>query len=237
MVWAVYRRHSRRKYEPSFDYPKGYDWTPLDSISKDVHWSIRVRSNWAYSGQTLNPDDFPTYMKFRTPEKVVQDIYSDQASFLVVSQRVKDKIEELEPGVHQFIPRQLLQKDGTEPWGPYFTFHIRSLIFSIDVEKSPRYEWTPLTTDGTHSTFSCREANPRPQFQTVNGQLFGAVHRAEVIGSRHIWREYLDFKTLPNKGDFLLGNDGPEYIGPSATPLEDRINYVVGLRKVSCLHV
>ena len=63
----------------------------------------------------------------------------------VVSQRFKDAVEQVEPGVHQFTPVEVLQKNGAlATGGPYYYLAVRVTRNTIDTEAS---ELTPIAVN------------------------------------------------------------------------------------------
>jgi hypothetical protein len=171
-------------------------------------------------GKTLDPTVFPTQAMFDNTVDTPADFYRHQG-WWTVSTRAKEKIEEFEPGVHQFVPFKLLQADGSDPWPPYYFFNIRQVIFSFDEAKSPCYKWhrwwhSPAGdmiygSDGTKSRrMHIERAGYKLQYDpklspgvTPDGRQYYIVHRASAVGNRLIWRERLDLDTPPNSGKRL----------------------------------
>lgn len=155
--------------------------------------------DWA-TGELVDPQLFPEWIKFETEEKVVQDFYKPRGWF-VVSQRVKDKIVELEPDVHQFVPVRLLQKDGSEPWGAYYFFNIRQHAFTIDQEKSPYFKW--VESPGQVSSLKLINLTRKPPEtyeKAYNLKVVHLIYKAAAVGKMIVWREKLDLDMFPNTG-------------------------------------
>jgi hypothetical protein len=80
-------------------------------------------------GERVPEEFFPKAARF-SKGKMLCD-YQDVAGFLAVSTRFKDLVESFEPGVHQFVPVEVLHKDGS-PYATYWYFIICTLIDAIN---------------------------------------------------------------------------------------------------------
>ncbi|MEM7675975.1 MAG: DUF1629 domain-containing protein [Myxococcota bacterium] len=63
-----------------------------------------------------------------------------------VNQAFKNAVESIEPGVHQFIPFDVYNKDGTRYPDTFYTFHVYTLVDAINFEtggikKRPGYHY------------------------------------------------------------------------------------------------
>ena len=145
MIPKLFIKHSRRTLAPDFEMPDGFegvrarwhDQVPLEDLVKYPQlnlFAIPIK---------LEAKLFPVWLRFNTEEKEFQDWYAlpKMPGFMFVSERVAKKIEELEPGVHQFFELQLLQNDGTVAPCKYYSLNIMNVIFSIDVQSSEGYYW------------------------------------------------------------------------------------------------
>mgnify|MGYP003381924569 CR=1 FL=1 len=206
MIYWAQSKHSRRTYSPGFVLPETHDHRkhPLFQerpVRLPEERFNRVPSIYPFRTKDLmDPATFPAWIRFETPEKEVQDFYK-MYSWFIVSARVKDKISELEPDVHQFIPIRLLQKDGSQPWGQYYVFHIRRHIFSIDEAKSPYYKWK--SKPGLVPTLTFFDLTRTPEAVPDKKYSFENVHfvyKADTVGQNVIWREVLHLDGPPNTG-------------------------------------
>lgn len=206
MIYWANCKHSRRTYPPDFIRPESHDIRkhPLFlkrqiSLPDEQFSGMPSVYVWA-TGEFVDPQLFPAWMRFKTPKKVVQDFYKLHGWF-VVSARVKDKIIDLEPDVHQFVPVSLLQSDGSEPWGRYYFFNIRQHVFSVDEEKSPYFKW--VASPNPHSALKLMNLTRMPVAAADKSLGFKAIHlvyKADVVGNKIIWRETLDLDMFPNTG-------------------------------------
>jgi hypothetical protein len=110
------------------DYPE--DWfEPLERDGKV--W----RGNRIFRGTPLEPSEVPHRFKTKTRADRLPDMFTVQAGFMV-SDILRDKIEELEPGVHRFFDAEITAKGGEKPAKRYWLFQICNLVDAIDEEKS-----------------------------------------------------------------------------------------------------
>ncbi|MCP4073960.1 MAG: hypothetical protein GY742_19870 [Hyphomicrobiales bacterium] len=58
--------------------------------------------------------------------------FTGLAGVQAVSKRLKDAIEDIEPGVHQFVPVEVFHKDGTPYGEPFWFFTICSCLDVIN---------------------------------------------------------------------------------------------------------
>lgn len=206
MIYWAQIKHSRRTYAPGFIFPKGHEprQHPLDvqrkiRLPEEQFSAMPSVYPWA-TGEFVDPQLFPEWIKFETTEKVVQDFYKPRGWF-VVSARVKAKIIELEPDVHQFVPVRLLQNDGSEPWGEYYFFNIRQHVFSIDEAKSPFYKWVGQSNPSNGlKLMNLTRTPPTPPDKSYSFKAVHLVYRAAAVDNKIIWREKLDLDTFPNTG-------------------------------------
>lgn len=137
----------------------------------------------------------PRSLKVEKPRrKFFPDILGWNVGPWIVSQRVRDKIEELEPHIHDFIPLHVKQEDDKKDYGTYYlvilTQHVDAVIFEetkflggigLDAAKASRFmldQYGPCTL------------------------------RAEAVAGRHLWRGagdmHLRYFCSDELGNFIL---------------------------------
>ena len=72
-----------------------------------------------------------------------------------VSQTIRDFIESVEPGVHQFIPAYITLKDGSIPKESYYLINICNLVDALDLSR------TQMTKSSYGSQFIASGKNDR----------------------------------------------------------------------------
>jgi len=93
------------------------------------------RGNKIQIGTPLDPSEVPHRFKTATRADRLPDMFDMPAGFMV-SDVLRDKIEELEPGVHRFFEAEITAKGGEKPAKRYWLFQICNLVNAIDGEKS-----------------------------------------------------------------------------------------------------
>ena len=94
------------------------------------------------------------------------------------SAALRDAIEELEPGIHQFVPVDLFWKDGAPTGERVFLMNAGQKIESIDAENSQSL-LPSIDVDG----------NPYYAITGTGGRNYHIVIKRKVVGERHFWRE------------------------------------------------
>jgi hypothetical protein len=207
MIYIMNFGHSRRTMSVNWIFPPPFDdyKHPLFHSREPELPRERYIIGSVLDSETCDfqdPSRFPAWIKFNSEEKVVHDCYYFSGNWIMVSQRVMDKVEELEPGIHQFLPIRVLRKDGENLGGNYYVFNIRQKTFSIDADKSPYAEWTYHGDDHLPRRFYTLELNLKahPEKKYDRKKTVTFVYRSEAVGNKVIWREYIDAGTPPNSG-------------------------------------
>ena len=104
------------------------------------------------------------------PRKRMPDVI-ERWEFLMVSNPVRDAIERLEPGAHQFFPFDLRNgKRGASTPQPYHLLNVLQTAEGIDVARSP--------VDLRHGAI----------WPSRSGE-YGFRLSAREVGNRHLWRD------------------------------------------------
>lgn len=111
-------------------FPIGFDFHPVTK-SVRLEDGTRVRQSPNYQGVPVDPEWLPKKIKIGGGKSTPADAMFHNRFF--VSGRFRDVVEQLEPGVHQFIPVELVWKDGSHA-ASYFWFYPCSRIDCIDRE-------------------------------------------------------------------------------------------------------
>ena len=148
------------------------------------------------SGEWIDPATADCVFRCKSGHKAIYDLVGLNGWY-GVNQRVRDVIEEFEPGIHQFIPTTVLKKDGT-PFNDdnYFILNIRQVVDAIIIEKSDVYK-----KEGTH--FDTGEyfyrLLPDPSLT-----FFMIQFDNTLISGKHLWRGKNHLPTRTFCSDELL---------------------------------
>jgi len=177
MAWVIRSLSMNPKYCPSFKLLNS-DGTPRVFVLPELrHRHAYLISN--FSGQRLTESTIPPLSSIATRAiidgrtKVLPDIFS--AGGMCVSQALRDVIEALEPGVHQFIDIELMRTKKEPYEGKYYILRICQILNSVIFEKSNlRIERLPNGREYITSGLN------KDNFMTL---------KKEVVAGKHLWRE------------------------------------------------
>jgi Protein of unknown function (DUF1629) len=95
---------------------------------------------------------FPPVLIVDTDESVL-DFNGGSPGGYFVSQRFRDAVEVLDPGIHQFVPFELRRHDGQLYEGrPYYILRIMRLINAINLAQSPQLRQVGSLVTPTETT-------------------------------------------------------------------------------------
>jgi uncharacterized protein DUF1629 len=122
-------------------------------------------------GNRITVEGFPRALKIRSAHKTLPDFFLLSGKY-AISDRMKDVLEKLEPGVHQYIP-VILQKKSGEPFeGEFFVLHPCSAVDAIVPEQS---DVSFHTTPAGRKTLRLKKVRPKLTVQK------------DKIKDRHFW--------------------------------------------------
>jgi hypothetical protein len=122
----------------------------------------------------------PFRNKLTNREGRLVDVIGTSFETYAISQRVIDIIEAIEPGVHQYLPYELICKDGTDHPDKRWLLNVCTRLQAFDLERS--------------------NLKVAPGRVHLLGDGFGAhklVVRKEAVENRAIWYEYKCQFTTP----------------------------------------
>jgi hypothetical protein len=127
-------------------------------------------------GYAVEPDSVPKNLCWHSGNRHIPDVVKCAAASLLVSQKVRDIIDAIEPGVHQLLPVDVFRpkalKEGTGPFARYYWLVVCQRIDSVD----------PL-----HTTYE-RLGRNRDGVWELNGDpTMRIVFSKSSIAGRHIW--------------------------------------------------
>ena len=127
-------------------------------------------------GQPLTPDLLALTPNplIIVPPKVgpLPEVFGDKLGVFIVSQRVREAIESLEPSVHTFIPVNLMSQKDNQPLGQAFILYIGTSIDAIDREKT-------LFLGGAGLEDFAKDNTPRRHAIAIQSGL---------VEGKHLWR-------------------------------------------------
>ena len=155
------------RYVPDIGFPEGQ--------GKSLWKPGRSRRSTPYEAGEVPPEAF-----FEGQARTIPDFVPING-FIAVCPEVRNVIESLEPGRHQFVPVRIRRRRGDKPIfrldgrvladEPYYLFHVITFLDSIWVERSNVY------IDGPTNLIRTRPGN------------YEIVLHKEIIAGHHVWRE------------------------------------------------
>ncbi len=145
----------------------------------------------------------PKKVLFNYPKKGMWDISGTGAGTLLFSQRVKDKLEELEPGAHDYFPVTLEHpKTGEQVTGHYLTYvwqrpdiidHGKCLISGPKIETG--LEWAKSRGFRPHRFFETGISDINKAFRYLIN------FKAPGYKGHHLWRGTVGTENVPEQYD------------------------------------
>jgi len=146
--------------------PIGLDYHPVTNVAR-MEDGTRVRAESKYQGLPVDMTHMPTRIRWGGGKRQLLDLSMTASTFLV-SQKMRDVIEQLEPNVHQFAAVELIWMQDDSHAANYFWFYPCNRIDSLDRE---------------HTTYEFNEKIGR--WRHVDGK--NPVVNLAQVGNAHIW--------------------------------------------------
>lgn len=118
---------------------------PMHIVGDLVGWKDKVAGrfmmgnlNSAFMAGNLWLDGLmmPDRLVIDKRRKTIPDGFNSNSSILVCSARVRDIIEPLDPGVHQFFPLEVNWRNGDPVGGEWYSFNVYARQDSVVLEES-----------------------------------------------------------------------------------------------------
>jgi len=163
------------------------------TFSKPFKYDEEWISSVLNSGTPMDPEMVPRRHAVDVKAEALPDIFSLGFGY-GVTDRVREKVEELEPGVHQFFDIELTTKGGRRPKKRHWLLHICNRLDAIDPEKTT----LPLAPGGLEYSVAA---------YTV-GEPIDMVLRKEAIEGKCMWidRKFMEHFLSDELFDFVEKN-------------------------------
>lgn len=142
----------------------------------DIDHRVEIAGIFKNGGRLLRPEEAPQHLMLNRPARSLRDVFQTENGAMVASQRLRDLVEELDPGCHQFLPIII---DNCSDGGTWFIFNVHAGQDSIVDEESDveqRFESTG------------RELMSIPAFgyESLPARV---TFRRSAMSSLNLWRE------------------------------------------------
>jgi hypothetical protein len=157
-------------------------YVPAISLVPEDHKFFISRHVPPYTLPRYDPIEFPKRVQFESSHKTIPDFVPIHGR-LSLSPEAKALIEELEPGVHQFLPVEIARRRSTRPIyrldgrildTPYYVFFPQVMLDAVWVERSDVYVRPMPCGPPIINPISSR-------------RLDGLVLHREIIAGHHVW--------------------------------------------------
>lgn len=176
----------------------------LDSVSQkfDPSFSVEKRRpiTLGLPMTKQEKDAIPRILRIAKPRsQELMDILGWGSGPWFVSQPIRDKIEELEPDVHEFIPVEIKRDDGSCDFGTYYLILLTQALDAIVPDKTEFHE-------GIGEEAAKRSAYYISEFARL------ITLKESIISGHHLWRgagpgnRWSDYFCSDALGDFILEN-------------------------------
>jgi|GEM_PF-3046637 len=161
----------------------------------DTTWMIEnpwhpLWDPWRYpplmQGWRWPKPDTPFRARLKKPQKNIVDVISSGFDGYAISQRAIDIIEAIEPGVHQYLPFELINPDGSVHPEPRWLLNVCTRAFTLDIARSNVIVHNQLPGIYVHTS----------------NDIKLVVHKEKVAG-RALWYEY---RYQGAQGNFLMSD-------------------------------
>lgn len=173
--------------DPRHEVVDGEAWAKVEFLHPEkVDRIARARrySLMRY-GYPVVPDSAPKTMLWASKRLPPPDYAFGNNEIMLVSGRFRDLVERFEPGVHQFLPVNMVHKKGEAPFDTFYWFVCCQLIDSLDPVR------TTLDWRGDNYDERMEDGFRRGNWsfnQKVSPRQI-PVFSLAAIGDRHLWRE------------------------------------------------
>ena len=154
------------------------DLKKVDIVDQSIDNGINplMRTYYFHCGRPVHTEHLPTKLRVSGARHELADYISFRRVF-ICSEKCREAIESVEPGVHQFEPVELVWKNG-EAAGKYFFLIYCNRVFAIDEELttpplvSSEKIWMPQNKGEDRLVFSSERAAQNHFF--INAGLEGS---------------------------------------------------------------
>ncbi|MXN65822.1 hypothetical protein GR183_12985 [Stappia sp. GBMRC 2046] len=120
---------------PQYTVPIKFEHDITEELKQDFQYG----SDWLHvsnqNGVPIDPNIVPRRAFIQTKAKRLMDFVSLRFRY-GVTEPFRQKVEELEPGIHQFIPVEIFTRDGEPVEKTYYLMNVCHRVDAIDEEKS-----------------------------------------------------------------------------------------------------
>lgn len=163
----------------------------------------RGRTGMGY-GYPVDPNGAPKKMLWSGRRKPLPEAI--MSSFLAVSGRFRNLVEQYEPDIHQFVPVEIYQRKDTDPVATFYCLNVCNRLDSLDKEKTTHARKLDYLGAGFWSSVGIPDAKiviSRDQTQGCHlwydPYLMGGVYCSESFGRAALDAGFLGLSVTPRE--------------------------------------
>jgi hypothetical protein len=187
MVWGM-TFPSANLYRATGDFPGFRDRliayakekmtdTEKAQIGNPLDYPYHVSAKYTMDRGPLAPHEIPSEVVTTEIHKLLGSLVTVGNSLLAVDEALKDIIERLEPGVHQFWPIKITNRKGQDYPKQFFGMIILRYLDSFRPAESDEGSWFDRGGGRSYSILGGSKG------------YAGAAMSKAIIGGAHLWRE------------------------------------------------
>ncbi|WP_247076746.1 DUF1629 domain-containing protein [Pseudohalocynthiibacter sp. F2068] len=112
-------------------FVQGGDFPEFFKLVPDLHTRSVLSGVYRYGKRTLTSDEVPREVVLHKKRKSMPDCFLTTGSLALVTSKVREILEQFDPGLHQFFPIDVRFKSSTQPEGEYFAMNVTRMQDSI----------------------------------------------------------------------------------------------------------
>jgi hypothetical protein len=150
----------------------------FETVIPDLDRRVEITDVFKQGSDLLVPEEMPNFMRIGQGIQVLPDMFRSFGGIVIASDRLRRVLEELDPGIHQFIPITVYLKSKELAEGSWFILNVYYKQDSVVDEQS-------IVRPMSH-----QQPNARPmmviKFTSRDKQV--TIDRSKLSGA-HVWRE------------------------------------------------
>jgi hypothetical protein len=144
----------------------------------DLHARVEVARVFKDGIRLLKPEETPEHMVLNKPKARLRDIFMTENGALIISEKLRALIEEMDPGMHQFMPISIDNLAELECW---FILNVHARQDSVIDDQS---DVRPNSGSRDSNKIMYFEYFPAPK----KGHISATIDTT-ALGGLHVWRE------------------------------------------------
>ena len=152
-----------------------------EEMVPDMERRAEISVTWMDGRTMLNPFEMPRELIINGQERALPSVFSSKGGITICKQELKFILEELDPGIHQFIPIKVAFQSGEVPEDSFFILNIHHMLDTIIDEKTRSQKASGTLPDNSKRHFMLYHLSVRKDGDVT-------VDKSKLT-SVNLWRE------------------------------------------------